>query len=173
MSCEHSEKQCKACRNAAIYAWRKANPEKVRAIKLKYYSTEKGKAQKKRSDQAYAATGGRALIEAKRASMPISEARKNARKKWSQNNTAYFAAQRSMRRSLEANLNDFEFWVLQEAAELARLRKVVVGGDWHIDHIVPVSKGGTSQPHNIQVVPAKWNRQKSNKHSERFFAHAL
>jgi hypothetical protein len=62
--------------------------------------------------------------------------------------------------------------VLQEAVLLARLREQIVGGHWHVDHIIPVSKGGTSQPGNIQVVPAHWNRKKSNKHAERFFAHA-
>lgn len=172
MSCIHAEKQCKDCRNAAIYAWRKANPEKVRAAKRKYYASEKGKEQKKRSDAAFVASGGRAKAEACRAAKPLSEARKAARKKWAETNKTYFTAQRSMRRALESQLSPLEFWVLQEAVALARLREQMVGGDWHVDHIIPISKGGTSQPNNIQVVPAVWNRKKSNKYSGHFFAHA-
>jgi len=44
-----------------------------------------------------------------------------------------------------------------------------LGTSWHIDHITPMSKGGLTTYDNLQVVPAFWNRQKSNKHSERFF----
>lgn len=172
MSCIHAEKQCKDCRNAAIYAWRKANPEKVRAAKRKYYASDKGKAQKQKDDAAYVASGGRAKAEALRSEKPLSAARKAAKAKWSQANTVYWAASRSKRRSLERELSTDEFWVLQEAVALARLREQMVGGDWHVDHIIPVSKGGTSQPNNIQVVPAVWNRKKSNKYSGHFFAHA-
>jgi len=89
--------------------------------------------------------------------------------KWAENNVAYFTAQRLKRRGLEKVLTPFEFWVLQEAVDLCRLREVVVGGKWQVDHVIPVSKGGHSRPDNIQVVPAIWNRRKSNVHTERFF----
>ena len=152
--------------------WRERHPERYLESKRRYYASEKGKAQKKRSDAAYVASGGRAETEARRAAKPLSEPRKAARKKWAEANKSYFTTQRSMRRALESRLNPFEFWVLGEAVALARLREKLVGGSWHVDHIVPVSKGGTSQPHNLQVVPACWNRRKSNKHSGHFFAHA-
>jgi hypothetical protein len=43
-----------------------------------------------------------------------------------------------------------------------------LGVPFHVDHIVPVSKGGTHSPENLQIVPAKWNLQKGNRHSGGF-----
>jgi len=149
---------------------RENNPEAVREAKRKYYSSEKGKAQKRKEDAAYVTSGGRAKAESRRSNLPVSEARKAARARWSKANSSYWAATRSRRRALEKSLSLDDFWILQEAVLLARLREKMVGGQWHVDHIIPVSKGGTSLPDNLQVVPADWNRKKSNKHSERFFA---
>lgn len=150
--------------------YRKANAALVKKAKQKYDSSERGKAQKRKDEAAYAASGGRASAEKRRSQKPISEARKAARKRWAKANSDYWSAQQSKRRTLSRELSVDEFWVLQEAVLLARMREKIVGGKWHVDHIIPVSKGGTSEPSNLQVVPAFWNRQKSNKHSERFFA---
>lgn len=144
--------------------------ESQKAAKQKYYSSEKGKAQKRKEDAAYVASGKRAITEAKREAKPISEARKQARKNWAERNKHYFAADRAKRRSLERSLSDFDSWVLLEAMLLSRIREQMCGGVWHVDHIVPISKGGLSTHDNLQVVPASWNRKKSNKHTERFFA---
>jgi hypothetical protein len=153
--------QCKSCRNQKIMAWRKANPDNCKAAKQKYYSSEKGKAQKRKADAAYVASGGKALSEAKRSAKPISEARKQARLRY-----------QLMRRSGEKALDHFDSWVLREAVALAKLRKQMCGGEWHVDHIIPVSKGGLCVHDNLQVVPAYWNRSKSNNHTERFFVRA-
>jgi hypothetical protein len=142
--------------------------EAQKAARRLYEASEKGKEAKRRHEAAYKASGGRATAEARRKNVPLSEARRAARTKWAKNNQTYFTAMRSYRRTLEKALDPFEFWVLQEAVSLARLRETVVGGRWHVDHIVPVSKGGNSRPDNLQVVPATWNRRKSNRHAERF-----
>jgi 5-methylcytosine-specific restriction endonuclease McrA len=161
MSCPHAEKQCKECRNAKIRAWQKANPEKLRIAKRKYYASDKGKMQKKKEGAAYIASGGRAATEAKREAKPLSEARKAARLRY-----------QIMRRSGEKVLDAFDAWVLAEAVLLSKLREQSCGGKWHVDHIIPVSKGGRCTHDNLQVVPAYWNRSKSNKHTGRFFARA-
>lgn len=139
--------------------WREQNPEAAKAAKQKYYASEKGKAQKRKEDAAYKTSGGRDAYEKRRASKPISEARKQARLRY-----------QLMRRSGEQALDDFCKWVLSEAVHLAKLREKLCGGKWHVDHIEPVSKGGQSTYDNLQVVPAYWNRSKSNKHTGRFFA---
>lgn len=158
---------------AAIYAWRKANPEKVKEIKRRYYQSEKGKQAKKKEEAAYRESGGRALAEKRRAEKPLSPARKAARVKWANANKDYFTASRSLRRSLERNLTELDRFVLLEAVSLARLREQVVGGKWHVDHVVPVSKGGLCVANNLQVVPAIWNRRKSNIHTDRFFGNKI
>lgn len=43
-----------------------------------------------------------------------------------------------------------------------------LGIQFHVDHIVPLSKGGKHAPHNLQIVPAKWNLSKSNSNSDVF-----
>lgn len=161
-------RQCKSCVSSKTRLWQKQNPDRVCAAKTKYYATDKGKAQKKRSDAAYQASGGRAAVETRRALKPVSEARKAARKKWAVANKAHTHAAVLYRRAQDRALPAFDFWVLKEAVELARQRETVVGGKWHVDHILPVSKGGSSRHNNIQVVPAEWNRRKSNKHANKF-----
>ena len=43
-----------------------------------------------------------------------------------------------------------------------------LGIQFHVDHIIPLSKGGTHAPHNLQIVPAQWNLSKSNNNSDVF-----
>lgn len=56
-----------------------------------------------------------------------------------------------------------DLWVIEEASALARLREQMLGGAWHVDHVIPL-KGrvvsGFHLPDNIQVVPAEYNIQK-------------
>lgn len=44
----------------------------------------------------------------------------------------------------------------------ARRLKECLGVDFHVDHIQPLSCNGSSKAYNLQVVPAKWNLEKSN-----------
>jgi len=152
----------KRARDAAkAKRWRDKNPEAAKAAKKKYYASEKGKAQKRKEEAAYRATGGRVEAEKRRAEKPLSEARKAARLRY-----------QLMRRAGERVLDAFDAWVLAEAISLAKLREQLCGSKWHVDHITPVSKGGRCNHDNIQVVPAYWNRSKSNKHTGHFFARA-
>ena len=151
------EKKLRAAEHAR--RWRQKHPEAYQEAKRKYNASESGKASKKRADASYALSGGRAKSEERRAQKPVSEPRKQARLKY-----------QLMRRSNEKALDELDAFVLQEAVSLARLRGKTCSGDWHIDHIIPVSRGGKSSYDNIQVVPALWNRSKSNHHSKRYFA---
>ena len=150
----------KRARDAAkAKRWRERNPEAAKAVKQRYYASEKGKEQKRKEEAAYKASGGRLASEKRRAIQPLSEARKQARLRY-----------QLVRRSGEKTLDPFNAWVLREAVALAKSRNQMCGGEWHVDHIIPVSKGGLCTHDNLQVVPAYWNRSKSNKHTGRFFA---
>ena len=149
--------------------WRARHPERAREVKRRYYASEKGKASKRREDAAYVASGGRAATEARRAAKGVSPARAAVRRKWAHENTEYLAAKQALRRAGEKGLGELDVFVLREAMHLSRLREQRLGGRWNVDHIVPVSRGGRSTHDNLQVVPALWNRRKSNRHTERFF----
>lgn len=149
---------CKKCESKSRMLWQQNNPDKAKQAKVRYYTSDKGKAQKQKEDRAYALSGGRANAEHKRSLSPISEARKLAKNK-----------SQLARRGLQKQLSDFDNFVLSEAVKLAKLRSKYSKFAWHVDHIVPVSRGGTSESDNLQVVPAKWNQQKSNTSNTRFF----
>jgi hypothetical protein len=138
--------------------WRERHPEAYRESKRRYYASNKGKACKKREDTAFVVTGGRAIAEQKRASKPLTEPRKQARLRY-----------QLARRVGETALSELDAFVLHEAVALARLRNKGCFGKWHVDHILPVSRGGTSAYDNLQVVPAFWNQSKSNRHNGKFF----
>jgi len=135
--------------------------EAQKLAKRKYEQSEKGKAAKKRHEATYVASGGRAEAEKRRSAKPLTEAKRIAKLKY-----------QLVRRGSEKTLSIFDEFVLKEAISLARLREQMLGTKRHVDHIIPVSKGGASTYDNIQVVPALWNRRKSNKHTGLFFTRA-
>ena len=150
--------QCKACIAELARVRRALNPARAKEIKKKFYSSEKGKACKRREEKAYKASGGRKAAERRRTEN-MTEARKQAKLRY-----------QLMRASGERSLPEFDRFVLREAVALRKLRESMLLVPWHVDHIHPVSKGGTSMASNLQVVPAYWNRKKSNKTNDRFFA---
>lgn len=152
-----TEEQKKA-NSQKIIAYHKANKESTLKAKRKYYSSAKGKLQKKKEEAAYKASGKRRIADIRREQKPKSSARLAAK-----------LAYQLMRRSSEKALDDFSKFVLKEAVLLAKQRTKMLGTEWHVDHILPVSKGGTSHFTNIQVVPAFWNRQKSNRSNSTFW----
>jgi 5-methylcytosine-specific restriction endonuclease McrA len=162
--------RCKACekdgakteagriRTAKIArTYRRNNPKKIHAIKAKYYASEKGKAAKRREDEAYRRSGGRAKVEAKRLALPLTDARAAAKLK-----------NQAQRRAGKVT-DELSLFVLSEAYKLAKERKRTTGIDWEVDHIKPVACGGTNTYSNLQVVPWIWNRQKSHLRTEKFF----
>jgi 5-methylcytosine-specific restriction endonuclease McrA len=141
-----------------VKAWRKANPERCKTAKQKYYASPKGKLLKRKENDNFILSGGRAKAELKRALLPISEARKQAR--------FIYAVKK---RSGCKDLSELDIFVLKEARLLCKLRETLLGTKWDIDHIIPVSRGGTSVYTNLQVVPSMWNKSKSNRHTEYYF----
>lgn len=66
-------------------------------------------------------------------------------------------------------ITSFDRFCISEAKSLQKLRESLTGIKWHVDHIVPVSKGGSNNYHNLQLVPAQWNQAKSNKNTNLYF----
>ena len=55
----------------------------------------------------------------------------------------------------------------QYYAYAARLTQKL-NSSFHVDHIIPLSRGGKHEPNNLQVVPAKWNLRKNNRNTEKW-----
>ena len=136
--------------------------EAQKTARRKYDASEKGKAAKRRQEEAYKANGKRALTKIKRDAKPLSEARKAARKRWAERNKWYFAADRAHRRMLAKHpVSDGD--------------KVEIDGmylfcsifpQFEVDHIFPVKGKTVSGLHvarNLQVIPRAENRAKGNK----------
>lgn len=88
--------------------------------------------------------------------------------KYYQGHKEYYLRKGTQRRHLVRNYNmtDFDTFVMEEAYHLARERGEIMGGEWHVDHIVPVQHKmacGLNSSANLQVVPAEWNLSKGNR----------
>jgi hypothetical protein len=161
---EASKKRDKEEVNARARAWRKANPDKVREAKQRYYASDKGRACKRREDQAFATSGGRAEGEAKRALKPLSPARKAARVRWRKANKSFFAADSAHRRALARRP------VLGGLAEQAEVEGFYffcqLFPGFEVDHVIPLRGKdvcGLHTPTNLQVLTRTENARKGNK----------
>ena len=141
--------------------------------KKAYFKTEKGRAIRNAIKKRYLQNNPHAR-EAKREWKKRwfkTEKGKEAqrRKNQSPSQRALIAARKAKKRTLEKTMTDLDRFVYKEAYLLKQMRKELLGTEWHIDHTIPISKGGTNAYNNIEVVPARWNLDKSNLHTYRFF----
>jgi 5-methylcytosine-specific restriction endonuclease McrA len=164
-------------------AWRKANIEKARKSVNKYAEKNRDKkraADKKRyhADLNSSRASGRKkyarnLENCRLASKLWSQRNKEKVRAWgrvwSQLNKEKYAKRAEHRRRLKNRMSEFDRFVMHEAAFLCGLRRDATKINWQIDHIVPISKGGTHAAKNIQVVPAAWNAAKRDHHCKKYF----
>ena len=91
---------------------------------------------------------------------------------WKKANPEKVNAYKATRKAIQNKVNDIhtsdDKWLLAEFYSLAKLREEVLGFKWHVDHIVPLSKGGRHCLTNLQVVPEHWNLSKGNRNTDIF-----
>ena len=147
--------ECLACRQEAVKVWRSKNPERVAAHNQKQYDTHT-ESLKQRAKSFYWQNG---------------EACREKSKQYQQANLHIFAKANAKRKAAEiqrtpAWLTADDHWMMEQAYELAALRTKMFGFPWHVDHVVPLQGdivSGLHVPLNLQVLPARDNRAKSNK----------
>jgi hypothetical protein len=156
---ETQRRQCRECRRAYhkvkradYYArtkteslsktklWREQNVDRKRAYRKSEYAANKQAAQTSASEY--------------RRNNP---AKVNA---WSRKH------QLAKRKRTPNWLSADEFWMMEQAYELAALRTKLFGFVWHVDHVIPLQGelvSGLHTPYNLQVIPARDNQSKSNR----------
>lgn len=170
---------CVVCARVSVDSWTKSNPAATKAMRDRSY---KKNAVKKRD---YSRQWR--LKNPERAKLTSQEYRDKNRekikeydaKKWAENSKELYAKNRAWRaanpeiarsydvvrerrKSIKSPVADEEFsrFVFKEAASAAVRREKMYGFKWHVDHMVPLSKGGFHSWENIQVIPERLNRMK-------------
>ncbi|QJB22030.1 endonuclease VII [Xanthomonas phage FoX5] len=143
---------CVECARAYAAAWYAANPERHRANAAAW------RAANPERQRAYDAAWQAANPELKRATAAA----------WRAENPEKVAANVAARRAMKlaaipADWSDFDAFVMEEAAAACKRRESLHGEPFHVDHMVPLSRGGLHAWHNIQVIPARLNMKKGNR----------
>ena len=152
-----------------------ADPKKTKArVKAKYLKhAEKLKAKRR---AMYAINREKEKEVAKirsaewRLKNPQHQGAKEAKIKWKQENPGKVRADTVKRRTAKINrtpawLSFDDYWIIEQAYELAALRTKLFGFAWHVDHIIPLQGkyvSGLHVPINLQVIPGIDNVRKAN-----------
>lgn len=143
---------CKICVNASKQEWRIANNERHKAARRAWYATNRERADA--TARAY--------------EMAHKELRAVINKKYRDANQGVRRAGKQRRRARELNAPGHF-----SAADVRAQHKRQKGecyycgadtrGSYHIDHVVPLSRGGTNFPDNIVISCPTCNQSKGNK----------
>lgn len=159
---------CKRCAADKKAAYRAANPERIRAANQKHYAAN---AERMRADKrAYNVTNAdrrAAYMHRYRADNPT------AHRDWARANPDKVAAQRHRRRARIAK-NGFETYSLTDVYEESDYRCAYCSGPIeHLDHIIPVAKGGADTRTNVIGACALCNQTKSDMDPEEWIGRVL
>tara|TARA_R100001510_G_C7580348_1_gene153575 strand:+ start:79 stop:801 length:723 start_codon:yes stop_codon:yes gene_type:complete len=153
------------------------NLEKVRASQKKYYEENREKV-KARSKKHYEDNQEKEKARSKKYYEDNQEKVKARKKKWKEENPEKRRLHQSKRRARlrEAKIEDFshkdllDFWNENEInpQECFYCKKEMPEGPEHIDHYIPLIKGGTHERENLRPSCARCNLSKHAKHPEIF-----
>lgn len=138
-------------RRAAVRAWKEANSEKLRAARRSYREANR------ESVRAY----HQAYYEAN------SKKQRVAVRVWRMANPekalAYNSARRAKKIECLAHLTEGDRKTVVAFYKASRRVSKCLGIAFHIDHIIPLAKGGHHHPSNLQILPARINLRKHAK----------
>jgi len=137
--------------------WRLKNRDKLKsAAKIKYELLKKNHPEKLKLKRLKA-------YEKQKAKNP--ELLRQKCREWQKRNKAKVTAYAQAREALKRKAIPFDAWIsiIDLNYEIAERISRCLGIKHQVDHIFPLSKGGSHCHQNLQIIPAKFNRMKSAK----------
>ena len=124
---------CRSCVKAASLARARANPERARRIARKWAADNVDRKRKSHGD-------------------------------WQKANRARQCVSSNLRRALKlaATPPDADLIKIRALFDRARKMSEITGRSWHVDHLVPLTKGGCNHEDNLVVMEGSFNIRKHN-----------
>jgi hypothetical protein len=144
--------------------------EKLAAYRIKNRSTLLEK--KRIAQKLYTACNPEKIVATRKATMAKHRKARNAEKAaWARKNAGRVLAWTRQRQLAKiqrtpAWLTEDDYWVIEQAYELAQLRTRLFGFPWHVDHALPLrgeTVSGLHVPTNLRVIPGAENSKKGNR----------
>lgn len=168
---------CIECRKIKEKMRYHANPEETKIkVAKKYQKNAEKLREKRRAWYAEHKEKEKAIAKIRsaewRAKNPHHAGVAEVKKKWKQENPHKVRADTIKRRVAKmrrtpAWLTEEDYWMIEQAYELAILRSKMFGFKWHVDHVIPLqgkNVSGFHVPTNLQVIPWIENISKANKY---------
>jgi 5-methylcytosine-specific restriction endonuclease McrA len=177
-------KFCKECRKQDIRAWEAKNPERVADSKKRWKQKnpdadaqhyQANKERIKARTRNYYEENREQLLEQRRVYARANlDARVEYKRQWRKDNPEKHRAQSMRRRALKlASGGECDATTIQEMYEsqqgLCAYCETVLFGSFHVDHMVPLSRGGRNDWTNLAITCADCNLSKAIKTVEEFF----
>lgn len=176
-------------KRAIFRAWAAANPERERERKAAYYAANREKVREKNlarysanpekaraASRSYYTANPEKVRAARLAAYAANPERERANTaKWKSANPEKARAYQRNRRSLQRGADGHHTAADVERILIAQKYKCAnpacrkpVKRNRHVDHIVPLSKGGSNWPRNLQILCPTCNIRKNDKHPIEF-----
>jgi 5-methylcytosine-specific restriction endonuclease McrA len=148
-----AQKVCIECRNINASIWKAKFPDKVRAAHHKYIAANRDKQRAWWAANAVAA--------------------RRSRTAWAKRNPENVKARAAKRRAIKLGADGFHtkydiLEIRKAQKDKCAYCKVKLAGGGHVDHIIPLSKGGSNSRDNLQLACGLCNIRKGAKHPQVF-----
>ena len=166
--------ECRRMREKIIYH---SNPEKTKQkVANKYQKNAERLREKRRIWYAEHKEKEKAIAKVRSAEWRLNNpghvGTKASKKRWKEENPGKVRADTIKRRASKMKrtpnwLTEDDFWMIEQAYELAQMRTKLFGFSWHVDHVLPLqgkNVSGLHVPNNLQVIPWIQNVSKANKY---------